>query len=81
MEHTSPAEPIWRPSEERIRRARISAFVEWLARSRGLQFADYESLWRWSTTDLEGFWSAIWQFFDVRASVPYARVLDAPRMP
>lgn len=81
MEHTPPAEPIWRPSEERIRRARITAFVEWLARNRGLQFADYESLWRWSTTDVEGFWSAVWQFFDVRASAPYARVLDVPRMP
>ncbi len=26
---------------------------------------DYESLWQWSVTDLEGFWSAVWDFFDV----------------
>ena len=29
----------------------------------GLTFADYEALWRWSVSDLEGFWSAVWQFF------------------
>jgi acetoacetyl-CoA synthetase len=74
-------EPLWRPSSERIERARITAFLDWLRRERGLAFADYESLWRWSVTDLEGFWSAVWHFFDVRASVPYERVLGERSMP
>ena len=26
---------------------------------------DYASLWQWSTTDLEGFWRSIWQYFQV----------------
>jgi acetoacetyl-CoA synthetase len=73
--------PLWRPSRERIERARITAFRSWLARERGLAFADYESLWQWSVTDLEGFWSAVWQFFDIRASQPYTRVLANARMP
>jgi acetoacetyl-CoA synthetase len=75
------AQPLWRPSPERMQRARITAFRAWLRRERGLTFADYESLWQWSTTDLEGFWSAVWQFFDIRASQPYARVLADARMP
>ena len=62
-------------------RARITAFLAWLERERGLAFADYESLWRWSVTDLEGFWSAVWHFFDIRASVPYERVLGRRSMP
>jgi acetoacetyl-CoA synthetase len=74
-------EPLWRPSRERVERARITAFTDWLARERGLVFADYESLWRWSVTDLEGFWSAVWRFFDVRASVPFERVLGRRTMP
>ena len=41
---------------------------DWLARERGLRFADYNALWRWSVEDLEGFWGAIWAFFDVQAS-------------
>ena len=74
-------QPLWRPSADRIERARISAFRAWLARERGRAFPDYESLWRWSVSDLEGFWSAVWQFFDIRASAPYARVLADARMP
>ena len=62
-------------------RARITQFLAWLERERGLSFADYEALWRWSVTDLEGFWSAIWHFFEIRASVPYERVLGRRSMP
>ena len=77
-------QPLWRPSAARIAAARITAFTQWLARERGLQFdaaRDYEALWRWSTTDLEGFWSAVWQLFDVLAAVPPARLLCDPQMP
>jgi acetoacetyl-CoA synthetase len=75
------AEPLWRPSAERIAAARITAFRAWLARERGLTFPDYEALWRWSVTDIEAFWDAVWHFFDVRASVPYERVLGGRTMP
>ena len=75
------AAPIWTPSAQRIRAARITAFLGWLARTRGLTFADYESLWQWSVNDLEAFWSALWQFYDVRATQPYERVLADAHMP
>ncbi len=81
MADTTTGAAIWRPTRERVERARITAFLAWLARERGLVFGDYESLWQWSVTDLEGFWSAVWQFFDVRASQPYTRVLAEARMP
>jgi acetoacetyl-CoA synthetase len=72
---------IWTPSPERAASARITAFTTWLRTQRGLEFADYESMWSWSVNDLEGFWSALWQFFDVPASQPYERVLADARMP
>ena len=72
---------LWTPSPERIGAARITAFADWLRAERGRSFADYESMWTWSVTDLEGFWSAVWQFFDVRPSRPYERVLADARMP
>jgi acetoacetyl-CoA synthetase len=77
----APDEPLWRPSPQRVRRATITRFTDWLARERGLRFADYESLWQWSVTGLEGFWGAVWHFFDVRASAPYSRVLADVRWP
>jgi acetoacetyl-CoA synthetase len=74
-------EPLWRPAPERIERAHITAFLRWLARERGLTFADYESLWQWSVSDLEGFWGALWHFLELRASRPYECVLGARTMP
>ena len=41
--------------------------------------ADYAELWRWSVEDLEGFWAAIWERFDVGS--PYERVLADASMP
>ena len=48
---------------------------------RGLRFADYEELRRWSVTELEDFWEAVWEFFAVRSSRPYQRVLSSRTMP
>ncbi len=38
--------------------------AEWSDRT-GLDLTDYGSLWRWSTDDVDGFWSAVLDFFDV----------------
>lgn len=75
------AEKVWEPSEAVRRSARMTAYQEWLERQRGLRFADYDALWRWSVTDLEGFWASIWDYFEVRAATRYERVLAERRMP
>jgi len=75
------AEPLWRPSPERVARAHITAFLSWLERERGLSFPDFEALWNWSVSDLEGFWDALWHFLGIHASRPYERVLGARAMP
>ena len=46
-------------------------------RARGL--SDYEELWRWSVDDLDGFWVALWDWFEIDA--PYERVLGSREMP
>jgi acetoacetyl-CoA synthetase len=40
---------------------------------------DYESLWKWSVTDLEAFWAAIWNWCGVLGG--YERVLSSREMP
>ena len=72
---------LWTPSAEWIARTNVTAFQGWLERERGLHFADYLSLWRWSVADLEGFWGALWDYFQVEPSVPYTRVLGRRTMP
>jgi acetoacetyl-CoA synthetase len=72
---------LWTPSAETVRAANVTRYQEWLARTRGLSFASYHDLWRWSTEHLEDFWASVWEYFDVIAHHPYRRVLDARRMP
>jgi acyl-CoA synthetase (AMP-forming)/AMP-acid ligase II len=38
-------------------------------------------LWRWSVTDLEGFWGALWDFYGLRAATPPERALAERTMP
>jgi acetoacetyl-CoA synthetase len=73
--------PLWRPSPELVERSRMTEFMRWLAAERGLRFDDYEALWRWSVDDLEGFWRAIWDFFEVQADGDPDTVLGSRGMP
>ena len=78
---TNPRPILWTPSPERAQASRMAQFIRWLKTERDLTFADYPALWQWSVTDLDGFWSAIWEFFAIRASAPYTAVLADRRMP
>ena len=77
---TDPS-PLWTPPEELIERATMTRYMLWLESERDLHFDDYHALWRWSTDDLEGFWSSIWDFFEVASPTPYDQVLADPTMP
>lgn len=72
---------LWTPGPARIEKSHVTAFRRWLAKERGLTFADYEALWRWSVEDLEAFWQAIWDYFKVQSSTTPERVLADRRMP
>jgi acetoacetyl-CoA synthetase len=72
---------LWRCPPERLQRSSLAAYRRWLEQTRGLEFEDYNALWRWSVDELEEFWESIWQFFSVRSSAPYTQVLDTRRMP
>jgi acetoacetyl-CoA synthetase len=72
---------LWTPPPDVRERAVIGHYLDWLHRERGLDFPGYDELWRWSVGDLEGFWSSVWEFFEVRSSAPYERVLGSRTMP
>lgn len=73
--------PLWRPSAQRIANADLTLFVNWLKETRGLELPDYESLWQWSITEVEAFWEATWQWFEINSHTPYIEVLDERKMP
>ncbi len=72
---------LWTPRDDLRETTEIGRFMEWLGDRRGLSFGSYDELWRWSVTDLEGFWGAIWDFYAIRSHEPYSRVLADSRMP
>jgi acetoacetyl-CoA synthetase len=59
----------------------MAQFEQYLNENRGLTFSDYNEMWDWSISDLEGFWSAIWSFFGIQSSTPYRSVLSNRDMP
>ncbi|GIJ77956.1 acetoacetyl-CoA synthetase [Micromonospora phaseoli] len=72
---------LWTPPADVLQRSRIGAYLRWLAEHRGLEFADYDALWRWSVTDLDAFWRSIWDHFDVVAHTPPTATLAGRNMP
>ncbi|HXZ56103.1 MAG TPA: acetoacetate--CoA ligase [Gaiellaceae bacterium] len=74
-------EILWSPPADARERFEIGRYLDWLSRERGLELDGYDQLWRWSVSDLEGFWSSLWEYFEIRAHAPYERVLGAREMP
>jgi acetoacetyl-CoA synthetase len=72
---------LWSPPADLADTTEIGRFVSWLATERGREFGSFEELWRWSVSDLEGFWGSIADFFAIRFRAPYERVLAERTMP
>jgi len=72
---------LWTPSQALQDSSNIRAYMRWLETTRGLRFATYDELWRWSVADLEAFWESLWEYFQIRSVTPYMRVLASHTMP
>src|SRR3712207_558345 len=81
MTETAEGNLLWQPPAELKESTVITRYMRWLEENRGLSFGDYNELWGWSVDDVEGFWSSLWEFLEVRASKPYERVLAKREMP
>ena len=67
---------LWQPDPERIAQAKITQFQAWAAEHHGAPVeGGYAALHRWSVDELDTFWRAVVEWFDVRFSTPYRRVL------
>ncbi len=59
----------------------VRLYQNWLRDERGLSFATYNDLWRWSVTELDAFWQSIWDYFDFQSPTPHTAVLANNVMP
>jgi acetoacetyl-CoA synthetase len=81
MTETSEGTLLWEPPAELKENAVITRYMGWLEEKKDLSFDGYNELWEWSVSDVEGFWSSLWEFLEVKASKPYERVLAKREMP
>ncbi|MCM3764409.1 acetoacetate--CoA ligase [Neobacillus niacini] len=72
---------LWEPSNQFQDESNMKKFMAWLEETRGLRFQTYDQLWNWSVADIEGFWSAIWHFYEIQAKTPFDQVLAEKKMP
>ncbi|GAA4207938.1 acetoacetate--CoA ligase [Actinocatenispora rupis] len=56
---------LWEPSADALDTTRVGDYLRWLREHRGIDLRDYAALYDWSVTDLAGFWSSIWAYFEV----------------
>jgi acetoacetyl-CoA synthetase len=59
--------PLWTPPAERAATSNLRRFADTLARSRGVALATYADIHRFSITEPEAFWTAVWDFCGVKA--------------
>ncbi len=66
----------WRPSEQWLSDANLTCFIKFVQKNYDKGVVDYDSLYKWSTDEIENFWQAVWDFCGVRASVKSEVILD-----
>jgi acetoacetyl-CoA synthetase len=72
---------LWEPRPDFRDTTEIGRFMNWLRDERGRELNTYDELHRFSVTDLDGFWSAVWEFFELRAHTPPTQTLSKRTMP
>jgi acetoacetyl-CoA synthetase len=74
-------EILWNPSDEFKSRSNLADYMRWVAQKSGLEFQNYQQLWNWSVSDLDGFWASIWDYFRVPHTTEYTEVVNPRKMP
>jgi acetoacetyl-CoA synthetase len=77
----SKTQPLWIPSEDRIKNSNFSKYYEFLKREHNLSFSGYSELYAWSVKEIETFWESMWKFSGIIHSQPYKKILDKRIMP
>ena len=67
---------LWKPSEERVRNTNLYRFIYFINKRYDEKLSDYDALYQWSIDNIPEFWSAFWQFAEIKSSKPFDGVVD-----
>jgi acetoacetyl-CoA synthetase len=73
--------PLWTPDPGRVRRARLTAFIENLSRQSGVTVTDYRDLHEFSIARPADFWGTMWEFGGIIGTRGERIAIDMDRMP
>jgi acetoacetyl-CoA synthetase len=75
------ARQLWAPSETLKRDSNLAHYMDWLNKTHGHSFPDYQALWEWSVNHVEDFWESLWAYFEVLHDGAYTKVRSSDPMP
>ncbi|GLK85006.1 acetoacetate--CoA ligase [Ancylobacter defluvii] len=73
--------PLWTPSEERVARTAVVAFIRTVNQRHGTALASYRDLHAWSIAEPAAFWEAVWELGEVIGERSGPALVDGGRMP
>ncbi|MBS7542093.1 acetoacetate--CoA ligase [Ancylobacter oerskovii] len=74
-------QPLWTPSEARVARSAVFAFIRTVNERHGTRLADYRDLHAWSIAEPAAFWEAVWDLGEVIGERAGPALRDGERMP
>jgi acetoacetyl-CoA synthetase len=67
---------LWKPSEEQVKNANMTRFIDFVNKHYGQNFENYFNLYDWSINNIPEFWESMWDFGEVVASKRFDTVVD-----
>ncbi len=80
-EDTEEGSLLFRPDRARQEASNLATFIRWLVDKKGVQVEGYAALHAWSVNEVEAFWLAIWEFFELRSATAIDCVLTTRTLP
>ncbi|WP_159946640.1 acetoacetate--CoA ligase [Rhizobium sp. 18065] len=72
--------PLWTPSEAFKASAPMTDFITWCGTRRDKPFDDYDAFYNWSISERGPFWSALWDYCDVKGDKGSIDLVDGDVM-
>ena len=59
---------LWAPSEDQIKHANLTRFIEFVNNEYNLELSSYHQLYEWSIKNIPDFWETMWEYVGIVAS-------------
>ncbi len=72
---------LWQPNHEQIQLSNLTHFYQWLRQHKNLTIENYEDCYEWSIRNIADFWASLVEYFEIKCSGSYQKVLSNDAMP